>query len=141
MSRRFTIGRDRKSDIPIADESVSRQHAEIWLADDGSLRMADRGSSNGTSILRNGKSISLGEEVLQPGDVIRFGGIVLPVPEIVEAVEAKEPGALTPPPPQSMFTGAGPPPLPRAGSPEAILVACPCGATKTAGYACLRCGQ
>src|SRR5205823_2832269 len=91
MSRRFSIGRDRRSDVPIADDSVSRLHAEIWLADDGSLMMADRGSSNGTTILRNGASFPLREDVILPGDVIRLGSVALPVPEIVGAVEARQP--------------------------------------------------
>src|SRR5262245_23677251 len=96
MSRRFTIGRDRNCDVPVADDSVSRLHAEIWLADDGALMMADRGSSNGTTLVRSGQSFPLRVDVLMPGDHIRLGGVVLAVTDLIAAVETKTPGALTP---------------------------------------------
>src|SRR5262249_3037631 len=104
MSRRFTIGRDRHCDVPIFDDSVSRLHAEIWLADDGSLMLADRGSANGTTVVRGKTKFSLGQDVILLGDYIRMGSVMLSADEIVEAVEAKQPGALTP--------GATPPPSP-----------------------------
>ena len=66
MSRRFTIGRDKNCDVAIADDSVSRLHAEIWLAADGALTVADKGSSNGTTLMRNGKASPLREEVVLP---------------------------------------------------------------------------
>jgi len=49
--RKFTIGRDKGCDVLIGDESVSRVHAEIWL-EGGTVMIADRGSSNGTSLVR-----------------------------------------------------------------------------------------
>ena len=138
MPRRFTIGRDKNCDVPIADDSVSRRHAEIWLAEDGSLRMADQGSSNGTSVLRADQKISLGESVLVPGDQIRFGAIILEVEEIVAAVEAKNPGALTRTPVAPPPIPPPPPPLPPP-IPPAALVRCTCGAIKTLGQICPSC--
>ncbi|MBI4523796.1 MAG: FHA domain-containing protein [Deltaproteobacteria bacterium] len=35
MTKKFTIGRDKNCDIPIADDSVSRLHAEITIVDGG----------------------------------------------------------------------------------------------------------
>src|SRR5437870_8823725 len=96
MPRRFTVGREKGCDIPIADDSVSRLHAEIWLADDGALMMADRGSSNGTTLLRGGQSFPLRQDVLLPGDQVRFGGVSLGVSDLVSAIESRAPGALTP---------------------------------------------
>src|SRR5262249_34560939 len=96
MPRRFTVGREKGCDIPIADDSVSRLHAEIWMADDGAIMMADRGSSNGTTLLRGGQSFPLREDVLLPSDQVRFGGVLLSVTDIVLAIEARHPGALTP---------------------------------------------
>src|SRR5260221_585809 len=106
MPQKFTIGRERTCDFFIADESVSRLHAEIWLADDGSLVVADRGSSNGTQLVRGGQSTPLFEERLMMSDQVRFGAASFPVRDIVDAIEGKNPGVLTPktPPP--------PPPLP-----------------------------
>lgn len=73
MPRRFTIGRDRQCDVPVADESVSRRHSEIWLAEDGALTMADLQSSNGTRLIRNGKSSILNQSVVLTEDRVRLG--------------------------------------------------------------------
>ncbi len=113
MPQKFTIGRERTCDFFIADESVSRLHAEIWIADDGSLMVADRGSSNGTQLLRAGQSSPLFEERVQRTDEVRFGAALFPVRDIVEAIESKQPGALTPkvaPPPPPPLPSAPPPP-------------------------------
>jgi predicted component of type VI protein secretion system len=96
MPRRFTIGRERSCDVAIADDSVSRVHAEIWLAEDGALVLEDRGSSNGSTLIRAGQSSPLKNEVVLPGDQIRFGGVTLGVRDLIEAVESKFPAALTP---------------------------------------------
>jgi hypothetical protein len=133
MPRRFTIGRGRESDIAIADDSVSRTHAEIWLEDDGSLMLADRESSNGTELIRGGQTSVVSKAVLLPGDELRFGAVTLPLKDLIDTVELKNPGALTkrvgppptppvPPPPVTPPPippplRAGPPPPPRAGPP------------------------
>ena len=91
MSRRFTIGRDKQCDVPVFDDSVSRLHAEIWLADDGSLIMADCGSANGTTVVRGKQKFPLRQDVMLPGDYVRMGSIMLSVQEMMEAVEAKFP--------------------------------------------------
>jgi hypothetical protein len=152
MPRRFTIGREKSCDVPIADDSVSRLHAEIWLAGDGTLMMADRGSSNGTTLLRGGQSFPLRQDVLLPGDQVRFGGVLLSVTDIVQAVEARHPGALTsymasppgaypPPPPPAVIPP--PPPPPGRGQGAAfntgVLVRCDCGAIKSQGQICPGC--
>jgi hypothetical protein len=123
MSQRFTIGRGRECDIAIADDSVSRTHAEIWLEDDGSLMLADRGSSNGTEVIRSGQASVITKAILLPGDQVRFGSVTLALKDLIDAVELKHPGALTrrpvqagppinlPPPPPPLRAGP-PPPLP-----------------------------
>jgi len=164
MSRKFTIGRDLAGDIVIADDSVSRTHAELWLAADGSLMLADRGSSNGTDLIRAGKTVPLAETALQPGDQVRFGEITLSAKDLIEAIEAKHPGALSgpappkpatpppipkqagpppppagpPPPPPLPRPAAAPPPLP-SPAPAGGLVRCECGAIKTLGQVCPGC--
>lgn len=151
MSRRFTIGRERSCDVPIADESVSRVHAEIWLTSDGALMMTDRGSANGTTVERAGQSFALKDQVVLPSDEIRFGSVTLPVSELIVAIELKNPGALTlagrkPPPPPP------PPPLPKPppaanpfGAPpvagQEMFVRCHCGAIKRVGQICPGCRQ
>src|ERR1041385_7392004 len=96
MTRRFTIGRDKSCDIPIADDSVSRVHAEVWLGSDGMLKMSDSGSSNGTHVIRNGESFPLRKDAVLPTDQIRFGSIVLGTQDVIEAIEARNPGSLRP---------------------------------------------
>ncbi len=119
----FTIGREINCDVPIADESVSRVHAEIWLSPDGALMLADRGSSNGTTVIRNGLAFPLKEDTVLPSDEVRIGRVTLKVSELVAAVESRHPGALTPsarpvPAPPRPPT-AVPPPPPVAARPPA----------------------
>jgi predicted component of type VI protein secretion system len=120
MPRRFTIGRDRQCDVPVADESVSRRHAEIWLADDGALTMADLQSSNGTRLIRNGKSSILSEAVVRVDDQVRLGVVTMSVGELVETIEKGYPEALT--------------------RVRAARIRCVCGVLKSPGEVCLGCG-
>jgi hypothetical protein len=152
--RTFTIGRDKSCDVPIADDSVSRIHAEVWLGSDGTLMLADRGSSNGTSVIRNGVAFPVQQEALLISDQVRFGGVTLAMSEVVAAIESRNPGALTPPkgpppplppsappPPLPPLYGTVPPPPPPPPPPQrgAQLVRCNCGAVKTAGQTCPSC--
>lgn len=66
------VGREPSCDVPIEDDSVSRQHAEL-IADTGGLYcVRDLGSSNGTFI--NGARLNPGvESPLNHNDRLRFG--------------------------------------------------------------------
>lgn len=65
------IGRDRAADVVIQDDSVSRRHAEIELAN-GRVLLRDLGSSNGT--FHNERLLTAGTDVaLGANDVIGFG--------------------------------------------------------------------
>jgi hypothetical protein len=151
MTRKFTIGREKSCDIPIADESVSRVHAEVWLADDGCLMMSDNGSSNGTSVVRNGLSFPLRQDVMLPTDQVRFGNVVLGVKEVVEAIESRNPGALShgvalappppPPPPPAGMVPASPIAQPPVQVRPGQLLRCSCGAIKAYGKVCPECNQ
>ncbi|MFO0837824.1 MAG: SpoIIE family protein phosphatase [Phycisphaerae bacterium] len=45
------LGRADHCDVVLADDAeVSREHAEIWLDEDGQIVVADRGSKNGTRV-------------------------------------------------------------------------------------------
>lgn len=66
------IGRGEEADIRLPDVGMSRRHAR--LAFDGhSAVLTDMGSTNGTLI--NG--IRIGEQLLNSGDYIQFGGTTL----------------------------------------------------------------
>ena len=47
--RAVIVGRAVTSDVPVYDPTISRQHAELVLAD-GGVRIKDLGSSNGTYV-------------------------------------------------------------------------------------------
>ena len=68
----FTIGRDQRCDLYIADMTVSRLHARLARDGDGWL-LSDLGSSNGTRV--NGWRLRAAVPV-QPGDTITFGSAV-----------------------------------------------------------------
>jgi hypothetical protein len=68
----FTIGRDQRCDLYIADMTVSRLHARLARGPDGWL-LTDLGSSNGTRV--NGWRLRAAVPV-QPGDTITFGSAV-----------------------------------------------------------------
>ena len=66
------LGRSADADLRLSDTGVSRVHAEVRL-DGGVATVADRGSTNGTSV--NGRRVSTA--VLHDGDVIELGASTL----------------------------------------------------------------
>ncbi|PHQ37051.1 EAL domain-containing protein [Rhodopirellula bahusiensis] len=73
-NRIATVGRTDESDVCIAVSSVSKQHAKIWVEDDG-LHVQDLGSTNGTH--HNGRPIQ--EATLAEGDLLQFANAVFRV--------------------------------------------------------------
>ncbi|MCZ7534289.1 MAG: FHA domain-containing protein [Acidimicrobiia bacterium] len=69
---RVLIGRGLDCDIRIANEQVSRHHAIIFL-DQGSTKLSDLGSSNGTFV--NHSRIAGDPLVLRPGDNVLLGDL------------------------------------------------------------------
>jgi hypothetical protein len=102
VSRKFTIGRDVGCDIPIADDSVSRLHAEFRVEPDGQIVVVDNHSRNGTALIRAGTRIQLDQASVSPSDEIQFGDVVLRVSDLLEAVKEKLPQSAA---------NDGPPPL------------------------------
>lgn len=72
----ITFGRGPVNDVVISDPKVSSNfHMKIVLADDGSIRVVDGGSLNGTYV--NGRKIP-GEMAISRGDLIRIGDTMVP---------------------------------------------------------------
>jgi pSer/pThr/pTyr-binding forkhead associated (FHA) protein len=67
-SAKFSIGRISDNDLAILDPQVSRQHAALEPEGEGWI-IRDNGSANGTFL--NGEPTK--QEVLKPGDELRFG--------------------------------------------------------------------
>jgi len=68
-----SIGREATNGIVLADPSVSRQHAELRTAEDGSVRVVDLQSRNGIKV--NG--VPRADAALFDGDVIEVGAFTL----------------------------------------------------------------
>ncbi|MBA3441480.1 MAG: FHA domain-containing protein, partial [Pyrinomonadaceae bacterium] len=72
--RRSNVGRAADNDIHLNHGSVSKVHAALVMNREGTLLVADTGSTNGTYI--NGRRIAYGEaRPIEDGDVVSFGDI------------------------------------------------------------------
>lgn len=72
--RRLNVGRASDNELTLNDGSVSKIHAALLMTGEGTLLVADTGSTNGTYI--NGRRIAYGESrVIEDGDVIGFGDV------------------------------------------------------------------
>lgn len=72
--RRMNVGRVADNDLFLNHASVSKIHAALRMNREGTLLVADTGSTNGTFI--NGRRIAYGEaRPIEEGDVIGFGDI------------------------------------------------------------------
>jgi len=127
---RFTIGRERTCDIPIADDSVSRLHAELSLIEGGKLFLTDCHSSNGTLLLRDGQSRRITQELVRPTDRIQFGSVVLAVSDILASISGRHPAP-----------GRNSPKLDTPPAAGAKVIRCECGAIKPEGKGCPACGM
>jgi len=68
-----SVGRDTDCQITLLDPSVSRKHARLVRAEDGSVTVVDDASTNGTHV--NDRKIS--RSALNNGDILRVGNVLL----------------------------------------------------------------
>lgn len=72
--KRLSVGRGKDNELMIQDGSVSKIHAALMMNREGTLLVADTGSTNGTFI--NGRRIAYGEaRQIEDGDVVGFGDV------------------------------------------------------------------
>jgi hypothetical protein len=72
--RRLSVGRVSDNELTLNDSSVSKIHAALTMNKEGTLLVADTGSTNGTFI--NGRRITYGEaRQIEDGDVVGFGDV------------------------------------------------------------------
>ncbi|MBM3812642.1 MAG: FHA domain-containing protein [Acidimicrobiia bacterium] len=135
--RRYTIGREISCDIPVADDSVSRLHAQLTIVGPNRFLLTDCNSSNGTTVIRNGVPQPVREEIVTAADVVRFGGVTLPMQEMLALLQEKH-GI----PESEIFPSRrldpAPAPLPEPAHGRS-LERCQCGSIKVKGETCLVC--
>ena len=69
--RRLNVGRASDNELTLNDGSVSKIHAALLMTAEGTLLVADTGSTNGTYV--NGRRIAYGESrLIEDGDVVGF---------------------------------------------------------------------
>jgi hypothetical protein len=133
---KFTIGRDRACDIPLADDSVSGKHAELSFLAGGKLLLTDCKSTNGTFLLQpDGRAQRLHQELISPLDRIKLGGVALCVRDLLEALRLKYP---------RFEEDLHPTPPPNPAEPWAHgsgLIRCACGTPRRADQPCPVCGR
>jgi len=72
--QRLNVGRVADNELCLNDSSVSKIHAALLVNQQGTLLVADTGSTNGTFI--NGRRIAYGEaRQIEAGDVVGFGDV------------------------------------------------------------------
>lgn len=72
--RRLNVGRAADNELTLNDKSVSKIHGALLMTSEGTLLVADTGSTNGTYL--NGRRIAYGESrLIEDGDVVGFGDV------------------------------------------------------------------
>jgi RsiW-degrading membrane proteinase PrsW (M82 family) len=103
MSESFSIGRDPSCDITLADESVSRVHAEVSFTDDGASFVRDCGSVNGTAVMRVGERHPVVAPFwLRDVDTVTFGDVAVDVATLRDMVRAVREARAVPPAPKGV---------------------------------------
>jgi hypothetical protein len=65
------VGRSSSNDVTIPDPSLSKLHARVHLAVDGTMTISDSGSKNGTVL--NGTPVDQSPVPLSHGDMLQLG--------------------------------------------------------------------
>ncbi len=89
--RKFSIGRRRDCDIVLADDSVSRVHAQLTFLKGGKLLLTDCKSTHGTFVIQNGEKKEVRQELISPLEKIQLGDVAVSVKEILESIRLKFP--------------------------------------------------
>lgn len=82
---KFTIGRDVRCDVPLADDSVSARHAELSVPAPGTLLLTDCKSTNGTFLIgADGVARKIRQALVSPLDRVRFGSVTLGIRDLLD---------------------------------------------------------
>ncbi len=87
---RLVVGRGRDCDIVVADPGIARRHCALEVGADGSAKLVDLGSTNGTFL--DDVRVTAGSAPLRVGDTVRLGATwTLRLAREPEALETPEP--------------------------------------------------
>jgi hypothetical protein len=133
--RRYRIGRAATNDIVVPDPTVSREHAELTLLDDGRLSIKDLGSTYGVEILKGTEWTAVQEAEVAPETRVCLGEVEMSVADLLrDADKTHVPGTApiapprTMPPPRSPTASQAPAaqaPAPAPAPPKAPRTAAP----------------
>ncbi|MHA1538079.1 MAG: FHA domain-containing protein [Alphaproteobacteria bacterium] len=79
----LSIGRSATNDIVVDHRTVSRKHAELDILDDGSFRLRDNDSANGTYVKIDTTFHRSAEAQVGEADIVRFGSFESSVANLV----------------------------------------------------------
>ncbi|MEQ1907928.1 MAG: FHA domain-containing protein [Vicinamibacterales bacterium] len=136
--RTFKIGRAPDNDIVLADDSVSRRHAELVVTAQGELFLSDCHSRHGTAVVEHGVGRPVRQEVVPRDSTLRFGDVTMTATELMTALADRYP---------EIASSPGGVPRREAERPSrqwpkgARLVRCACGGIKPKGQRCQECGE
>ena len=83
----YLVGRSAEADIVLADATVSRLHAELVRAADGTWYLTDRGSTGGTHRLDAGGWVPIVQGFVRPGDRLRLGGLECTLDDLLSGIQ------------------------------------------------------
>lgn len=132
MSKKISLGRDDagKADILLQGSTISAIHAELHIDYNGTLLIRDLGSSNGTSILRNGNIINvLSQSIpLVSSDILYFGDKSFSMEKLLSKL------------PKDRNSSSFSVPTPQNGIFGKMIRCLTCGSVTPAGSTCKECG-
>ena len=152
VQKTLIIGRGRDSGILLSHISISRRHAELSIAADGSAEIRDLQSTGGTFLLRGGKEIQVTQGIaFKPSDFLRFGEYEISGKDLLSLVPEEDSVRRS-----RRVSGTGgapvagsglfPPKIESAPAKSAApgktrMMRCACGSIKERGKPCPDCGS
>jgi len=82
-----TLGRARENTVVVADDSVSRRHAEIITAHDW-LYVTDCASTSGSYVWRRGNWQVLRQDYIKIHEKLRFGDYEIPAADLWQTLQS-----------------------------------------------------
>lgn len=85
----LVIGRDGSCDIVLDDDSVSRWHLKLDDDEDGTYRLTDLGSTNGTYVFKDRQPVGVLEALVTLADRVKIGKYDFSVRELISQARGR----------------------------------------------------